>query len=30
MERLNDVILTYVASTGKMRAEYAGKTWRLQ
>ncbi|MFW2630575.1 LPXTG-anchored surface protein SasG, partial [Staphylococcus aureus] len=26
-QRLNDVILTYVASTGKMRAEYAGKTW---
>ncbi|EIK19942.1 YSIRK signal domain/LPXTG anchor domain surface protein [Staphylococcus aureus] len=24
-QRLNDVILTYVASTGKMRAEYAGK-----
>ncbi|EVL25708.1 LPXTG-anchored surface protein SasG [Staphylococcus aureus] len=26
-QRLNDVILTYVASTGKMREEYAGKTW---
>ncbi|HGX1279939.1 TPA: LPXTG-anchored surface protein SasG, partial [Staphylococcus aureus] len=26
-QRLNDVILTYVASTGKMRVEYAGKTW---